>query len=100
MERRALISQATSKKLFQLQGSNPHTATFGTQADISNLCHFGWYEWVYYRDKLAKFPFQKECLGRCLRPAKNEVIRGHVATLNRGATLPGISPNIVDFNKC
>ena len=72
MERRALISQATSKKLFQLQGSNPYTATFGTQADISNLCHFGWYEWVYYRDKSAKFPFQKECLGRCLGPAKNE----------------------------
>jgi hypothetical protein len=28
------------------------------------------------------------------------VIRGHVATLKRGATLQGISPNIVDFNKC
>ena len=37
MERRALIFQATSKKLFQLHGYNPHTATFGTQADISNL---------------------------------------------------------------
>ena len=72
MERRALISQATSKKLFQRQGSNPYAATFGTQADISNLCYFGWYEWVYYRDKLAAFPFQKECLGRCLGPAKNE----------------------------
>ena len=34
MEIRALISQATSEKLFQLQGSNPNTATFGTQADI------------------------------------------------------------------
>ncbi len=44
MERRSLICQATSKKLFQLQGSNPYTATFGTQADISSLCHFGWYE--------------------------------------------------------
>ncbi len=27
---------------------------------------------MYYRDKLAKFPFQKECLGQCLGPAKNE----------------------------
>ena len=72
IERRAVISQATSKKLFQLHGSNPHTATFGTEADISNLCHFGWYEWVYYRDKSASYPFQKECLGRCLGPAKNE----------------------------
>ena len=72
IERRALIYQVTSKKLFQLQGSNPHTATFGTKANISNLCHFGWYKWVYYRDKSQKFPFQKKCLGRCLGPAKNE----------------------------
>ena len=72
MERRALICKATSKKLFQLQGSNPYTVTFGTQADVLNLCYFGWYEWVYYRDKSAKFPFQKECLGKCLGPAKNE----------------------------
>ena len=71
MERRALISQDISKKLFQLKGSNPYTATFGTQADISNLCYFGWYEGVYYRDKLAAFPFQKECIGGCLGPAKN-----------------------------
>ncbi len=27
---------------------------------------------MYYRDKLAKFPFQKECLGQCLGPAKNK----------------------------
>ena len=27
---------------------------------------------MYYRDKSAKFPFHKECLGRCLGPAKNE----------------------------
>jgi hypothetical protein len=67
-----LIYQVTSKKLFQLQGSNPHTATFGTKADISNLCHFGWYKWVYYRDNSQQFPFQKKCLGRCLGPAKNE----------------------------
>ena len=72
MERRALIYNVTSKKLFQLQGSNPHTVTFGTQADISNVCHFGWYEWVYYRDQSASYLFQKECLGRCLSPAKNE----------------------------
>ena len=72
MERQSLICQATSKKLFQLHGSNTHTATFGTQADISNLCHFGWYEWVYYRGNLAVYTFQKECLGTCLGPAKNE----------------------------
>ena len=34
MERRALIFQITAKKLFQLNGTNPHTMTFGTDADI------------------------------------------------------------------
>ena len=72
MERRALIFQVTAKKLFQLNGTNPHTATFGTGADISHICNFGWYEWVYYRTQSAKYPFQKECLGRCLGPARNE----------------------------
>ena len=72
MERHALNYNVTLKKLFQLHGSNPHTVTFGTQADISNLCHFGWYECVYDRDQSAKYLHQKECLGRCLGPAKNE----------------------------
>jgi len=72
MERRALIFQITAKKLFQLNGKNPHTMTFGTDADISNLCQFGWYEWVYFREDSASFPFQKEQLARCLGPAKNE----------------------------
>jgi hypothetical protein len=46
--------------------------TFGTDADILNLCQFGWYEWVFFREDSASFPFQKEQLGRCLGPAKNE----------------------------
>ena len=72
MERCALIFQVTAKKLFQLNGTNPHTATFGTEADISHICNFGWYEWVYYRTQSAQYPFQKECLGHCLGPARNE----------------------------
>ena len=41
------------------------------QADISNICKFGWYEFVYYRDK-GIFPENKEKLGRVLGPLKNE----------------------------
>ena len=63
LERRALIFQVTAKKLFQLNGTNPHTATFGTEADISHLCQFSWCEWVYYWDQSASFPYPKECLG-------------------------------------
>ncbi len=72
MERRALIFQITAEKLFQLNGTNLHTMTFGTDADISNLCQFRWYEWLYFREDSASFSFQKEQLGRCLGPAKNE----------------------------
>jgi hypothetical protein len=72
MERQALIYNCTAKKLFQLNGTNPYTATLGDQADISNLCQFGWYEWVKYYDSTQNFPHQKECLGGCLGPAKNE----------------------------
>ncbi len=44
MERRALIFQITAKKLFQLNGNNPHTFTFGTEADISHICQYAWYK--------------------------------------------------------
>jgi hypothetical protein len=40
MERRSLIFQVTAKKLFQLNETNPHTATIDTEADISHLCVF------------------------------------------------------------
>ena len=76
MERRALIFQITTQQLFQLNGTNPHTMTFGMEAEFSNLClcQFGWYKGVYFREDSASFPFQKELLGRCLGPAKSEGI--------------------------
>jgi hypothetical protein len=40
MEQRALIFQITAKKLFQLNGTNPHTLTFGTEADISHIYQY------------------------------------------------------------
>jgi hypothetical protein len=67
-----MIFQITAKKLFQLNGTNPHTSTFGTKVDISQICQYAWYEWVYYRDAKTSFPYQKERLERCLGPAKNK----------------------------
>ena len=61
-----------ANNIFQLQGYNPHIATLGVMGDMSNLCQFVWYEWVYFRHKTADFPFQKEELGRCLGPTKND----------------------------
>ena len=71
-ERRAMITNMTAKNLFQLQGETPHFATFGEEGDISNICQFGWYEWVYCQETEAPFPFPANVLGRCLGPAKNE----------------------------
>lgn len=67
-ERRVKINNLTAKGLFQLNGSNPQQLITGEPGDISNLCQFGWFEWVYYKDA-APFPYQNEKLGRCLGPA-------------------------------
>ena len=72
-KRRAQIHNLTPRDLFQLNGNNPTTATFGSQGDISNLCRFGWYNWCYFREEgKVQFPFQKNQLGRVLGPCKNE----------------------------
>ena len=72
VERRARINNLTAKNLFQLHGTNAHTATMHEEADISNLCRYGWYEWCYYHEQTNKFPFNREVLGRVLGPARGE----------------------------
>ena len=62
----------TVNNIFQSQGQNPYTETLGEMGDISYLCKFGWYEWMYLRQKTAAFTFQKEELGICLGPTKND----------------------------
>ena len=42
-----------ANNLFQLQGHNPYLSTLGNMGDISNLYQFGWYDWVYFRQKTA-----------------------------------------------
>ena len=71
-ERGASIFTLTAKNLYQLQGTNPYTATLGEMGDISSLCQFGWYEWVYFRQGKAPFPRMRDELGRCLGPCRNE----------------------------
>ncbi len=71
MERRVAIHNSLPRPLFQNRGMTPYEATFGEQGDISTICNFGWYQWVYYRDP-DSFPSQVEKLGRVLGPAINE----------------------------
>ena len=71
-ERRARINNLVAKDRFNLRGSNAHTVLTGEEGDISNICRYGWYEWCYYREKTARFPFNTEVLGRVLGPAKGQ----------------------------
>ena len=88
IERRACIHNAVPRPLFQNKGLTPHAATFGVEGDISNICHFGWYEWVYYRDH-GSFPENKQKLGRVLGPIQNEGNEMAQAVLtSKGTVIP------------
>jgi hypothetical protein len=62
----------TAKNNFKLLGSTAHTAATEEEGDISNPRCYNWYEWCYFRDQGAKFPFNKEVLGHVLGPARTE----------------------------
>ena len=66
-----MIHNLVPLPLFQNNGLTPHAVTFGESGDISNICNFGYYEWVYYRDH-GSFLENKEKLGRILGPLRNE----------------------------
>ena len=70
-QRCAMVNNVTAKDLFQLEGETPHYHVHGQHPDISNLCRFQWYEWVYWRDEDAGFPLPPEALGRVLGPSIN-----------------------------
>jgi len=88
IERRVKIHNAVPRPNFQNKGLSPYAATFGTPDDISKVCNYGWYEWVYYRDS-GSFPENKEKLGRVLGPIPNEGNEMAQAVLNsKGKGIP------------
>ena len=71
-ERRAQILVLTANNLFQLQGYNLYRANLGDIVNIFNLCQFGWYKWINFREEISKFLFQTDVLGHCLGPTRND----------------------------
>ena len=49
-------------------GQVPETIMTGDTANISQICQFGWYDWVMYYDHIT-FPDDKALLGQYLGPA-------------------------------
>jgi hypothetical protein len=62
----------TAKNSLQLDGQTPSFFNHWYEGDISNLCQFKWYEWVYYREGSTNFPLPREVLGCSLGPVKGE----------------------------
>ena len=74
--------------MFQNDGLTPYECTYGVQGDICNICQFGWFEWIYYRDH-GVFPINKEKLGKVLGPLKNEGNEMAQAVLtHKGTVIP------------
>ena len=62
LECRTQIYNMTAQDHFKICGSNPHTMTTGEEGDISNLCQYGLYQWWYYQEHIARFPYNQEML--------------------------------------
>jgi hypothetical protein len=69
IELEGLIRSHTANDIFSTGGEVPETIMKGGTADISQICEFGWYDWVMFRDTIAAFPDDKLVLGRYLGPA-------------------------------
>ena len=67
-----------------------NVSNFGLQGDISNLCIFGLYEWLYYHDG-GSLPKNKLKIGRVLGPIKNEGNEMAQAVMNAKARVVPLS---------
>ena len=61
-----------AKDNFKLHGTTPYMTCFGDEGDISSLSQVRWYEWCYFWDQKANFPYNCKVLGRVLGPACGE----------------------------
>ena len=60
LERRARINNLTARNLFQLHGTNAHTALTGEEGDISNLCKHG-QRYVIFPQRMKLFDGETTC---------------------------------------
>jgi hypothetical protein len=65
-----VASEVTKSKtdIYKLDGQVPETKMLGQTADISFICGFAWYDWIYFNASIAGFPDPKMQLGRYLGP--------------------------------
>jgi hypothetical protein len=64
------IRRLTALNMPQLEGRVPEEAISGHTPDISPYAQFDWYEYIWYHDPVASFPYEKKLLGRWLGVAE------------------------------
>ena len=64
------VRSCTANNVFELKGEvKPRTVMKDETANITHLCEFGWYDWVYFRDNAVTYPNDKWVLGSWLDPS-------------------------------
>jgi hypothetical protein len=69
ISRESYVRSHTSLDVYDLEGQVPESKIKGETVDISTIAECACYEWVKFRDTVAKFPVSKIQLGRDLGAA-------------------------------
>ena len=68
---RCEINNSIAHNHHYLDNQVPETKMTGQPTDISHICEFDFYDWVYYLDHTKSFPNSRYVLGRYLGPSQN-----------------------------
>jgi hypothetical protein len=71
IELQSKIRSNTAHDLTTLGGQTPETVMGGETADISELCEYDWFQWLWFRDTVSSFPNESQVLVRYMGPAKS-----------------------------
>jgi hypothetical protein len=71
LELHSKIRSNTSHDLTTLGRQTPQTIMGGKSADISELCEYDWFQWLWFRDTLSSFPNEPKVLVLYMSPSKS-----------------------------
>ena len=63
------IWSSTASNIFELEGEVPKVVMNGETTNITQLCEFGWYDWVFIHDNAVTYPDDKWVHGQWLGPS-------------------------------
>jgi hypothetical protein len=95
IELQAKIRSNTAHDITTLGGQTPETVMGGETADISDLCEYDWFQWLWFRDTNASFPNESRVLVRYMGPAKSigptmchHLLKGNGSVIQRSTVGP------------